>query len=96
MEAQIDNEMVYSALLFLSHKVFLILFSGFVLITVLLLTWSLIFIHRIVGPIFRLERELDNLIEGKKFTKIRFRKYDSFASLAEKINVLFDKLQNNK
>jgi signal transduction histidine kinase len=95
VEAQIDNEVVYSALMFLNHKVFAILLIGFVCITVLLISWSLLFIHRIVGPLFRLEKELDKMISGKKIAKIRFRKYDSFKSLAEKFNILIDRLQDN-
>jgi len=96
IEAQIENEMVYSALLFMSNKVFLILFIGFVFITVLLLTWSLIFIHRIVGPLYRLEKELQKVVDGKRITKIRFRKNDSFASLADKINFLIERVQSQK
>ncbi len=96
IEAQIESEVVYSALLFMSNKVFAILFVGFIFITVLLLTWSLIFIHRIVGPIYRLERELEKVIDGKKVTKIRFRKNDSFASLADKINTLITRLQSQE
>jgi len=93
VEAQIESEVVYSALMFLTHKVFIILFLGFVFITVLLLTWSLIFIHRIVGPLFRLEKELDKVIDGKTISKIRFRKHDSFKALADKINILIDRAQ---
>lgn len=93
VEAQVDNEMVYSALLFLSHKMYIILALGFVFITSLLITWSTIFIHRIVGPLYRLEKELEKVIEGKKVTKIRFRKNDSFRTLADKINVLIERIQ---
>ncbi len=90
LEAQINNELVYNALLFLSRKVYIILISGFSVVTVLLLTWALIFIHRIVGPLFRLEKELDKIIDGKTINKIQFRKNDSFLSLADKINRLVD------
>ena len=96
LEAQINNELVYNALLFLSRKVYIILIAGFSFVTVLLLTWALIFIHRIVGPLFRLERELEKIIDGKKVGKIRFRKNDSFISLAEKINRLIDLIPKEK
>lgn len=94
IEAQIESEVVYNSLIFLNHKIFAILVCGFLCITVLLITWSLLFIHRIVGPLFRLEKELDKMISGKKISKISFRKYDSFTSLAEKFNVLIDRLQD--
>jgi len=96
LEAQINNELVYNALLFLSRKVYIILIAGFSFVTVLLLTWALIFIHRIVGPLFRLERELEKIIDGKKINKIRFRKNDSFLSLADKINRLIDLIPKDK
>ena len=96
LEAQINNELVYNALLFLSRKVYIILLAGFSFVSVLLLMWALIFIHRIVGPLYRLERELDNIIDGKKINKIRFRKNDSFLSLADKINRLVDMIPKEK
>lgn len=93
LEAQVNNELVYTALLLLGRKIYVVLFVGFVFITILLLNWGLIFTHRIVGPIYRLERELDNVISGKKISKIRFRKNDAFKSLAEKVNTIITRLQ---
>jgi len=88
MDAQINDETVYAALLFLSRKVYLLLATGFVFISALLICWGMIFIHRIVGPLYRLERELGKVLTGTKITKLRFRKHDCFKSLAEKINQL--------
>jgi hypothetical protein len=92
IDAQINNEMVYNALLFMSHKVYVVLFSGFLLITLLLLIWGTLFMHRIVGPLYRLGKELDTFIEGKPVSKIHFRKNDSFSWLAEKINCLLERI----
>jgi len=96
LEAQMNNQMVYHALLFMSHKVYCILFIGFVLVTILLILWSTIFIHRIVGPLYRLEKELDKMIEGKPITKIRFRKNDKLTNLADKLNTLIEILQKKQ
>ena len=93
LEAQVNNETVYNALLFMSRHVYVVLFFGFITITVLLVMWSTIFMHRIVGPLYRLERELDSMIAGQPITKIQFRKNDSLHNIAGKINLLISALQ---
>ena len=93
IDAKLNNETVYTALLFLSHKIYLVLVLGFILVTVLLLSWSSLFLHRIVGPLYRLEKEIEKVIQGEKIKRIRFRKNDSFAGLADKINTLVEKAQ---
>jgi len=70
------------------HKVNLII--GIALPLVLLLIWlaALELSHRIVGPVFRMERELDERIAGVKSGPIQLRKNDELKALAEKINKL--------
>ena len=66
------------------------LIVGIALPVVLLLIWllALELSHRIVGPVFRMERELDERISGVKSGPIQLRKNDEFKALAEKINKL--------
>ena len=47
--------------------------------------------HRIAGPIFRLEKELDDHLEGKSRGPIKLRAKDELKILAEKINRLICK-----
>ncbi len=47
--------------------------------------------HRIAGPLFRLERELDDHIAGKGDGHIRLRPKDELKALVEKINKLIFK-----
>ena len=47
--------------------------------------------HRIAGPIYRLEKELDDRIAGKGSGLIKLRKNDEFKLLVEKINTLISK-----
>jgi methyl-accepting chemotaxis protein len=47
--------------------------------------------HRIAGPIFRLEKELDARITGNKSGPIKLRESDELKSLADKINKLMEK-----
>lgn len=47
--------------------------------------------HRISGPLFRLERELDERIAGKGHGHIRLRPKDELRVLVDKINKLINK-----
>ena len=47
--------------------------------------------HRIAGPLYRLEKELDSLIAGTSRGPIKLRKHDEFKLLAEKINKMLFK-----
>ena len=73
------------------HKVNLII--GIAVPLLLLSIWliALEVSHRIVGPVFRMERELDERIAGTKSGPINLRKNDEFKALAEKINKLICK-----
>lgn len=58
----------------------------------LLTIWSIIFSHRLIGPLNRLKRELDSMVEKKDLTaRLGVRKYDYIKPLVESINRLLDK-----
>ncbi len=59
----------------------------------LLLIWfaALGVSHRITGPLYRLEKDLDERIAGTKQGPIRLRQKDEFKMLAEKLNKLICK-----
>jgi len=44
--------------------------------------------HRIAGPLYRLEKELNERIDGKKSGPIQLREKDELKELADKINKL--------
>lgn len=47
--------------------------------------------HRLVGPVRRLEQELDRLIEGRSGEPIRLRSTDDLLGVAQRINRLLEK-----
>jgi len=47
--------------------------------------------HRVAGPLYRLEKDLDERIAGTKQGPIRLRQKDEFKALAEKLNKLICK-----
>jgi sensor histidine kinase YesM len=48
--------------------------------------FSIILTHRIAGPIYRLEKTLDELIQGEDVRYIKLRKNDELKDLAAKLN----------
>ena len=52
----------------------------------------LFYSHRIVGPIYHLQKHLEKMIEGNYKEKLKFRKNDEFQYLAETVNRLQEKL----
>ncbi len=60
---------------------------------VLLLIWivALELSHRIAGPLYRLEKELDERISGAKQGPIELRKKDELKLLVDKLNKLIFK-----
>ena len=59
----------------------------------LLLIWiiALELSHRIVGPLYRMEKELDERINEQRSGPIKLRKKDEFKALADRLNKLLGK-----
>ena len=69
-----------------------VLFIAVPLFTILLVYLMYVLTNRIVGPIYRLETDLDEILTGRGSRVIQFRKNDAFQTLAVKVNMLLDKL----
>lgn len=57
---------------------------------------SVFITHRIAGPIYRINRELEKLINGQPDVNFRLRKKDELQSLSEKLQFLSDKIKHDK
>ena len=77
-------------------KVNLILLLGIPIISVALLFWGLLISHRIAGPIYRLERELDRIAQGDFSLRLKIRRKDELGSIAEGINKVLDRIRGVK
>lgn len=73
------------------RKVNLIIIIAIPVILAIIWTLALILSHRIAGPIYRMEKELDERIDGSKQGPIRLRKKDELKLLADKINKIICK-----
>jgi len=61
---------------------------------VILLSWRvLILSHRLAGPVYRLEKDLQDIAKGNFSIRIKFRKKDELKSIAEGINRILDEME---
>jgi methyl-accepting chemotaxis protein len=65
------------------------------LVLCIIIPYSLIYSHKIAGPIYRLEQSLDLLLRGEMDFIIVLRRKDEFKYLANKMNALIDYLRRN-
>ncbi|MBU1147404.1 MAG: methyl-accepting chemotaxis protein [Candidatus Omnitrophica bacterium] len=72
--------------------------SSFVLvfgvIVIALVSWRVMVLsHRLAGPIYRLEKDLQDIAKGNFSMRINFRKKDELKSIAEGINKILDEME---
>jgi signal transduction histidine kinase len=58
--------------------------------------FSIVFTHRIAGPLYRLETMLDRFLKGEDIEDIQLRKEDDLHALAQKINALLSMVRDSK
>ncbi len=75
------------------NKINFTILVGFPVITTALLFWGLLISHRIAGPMYRLEQDLDKIAKGDLSLRIRLRRKDELGSIAEGINKVLDKIE---
>lgn len=75
------------------NKINFMLLVGTPALVLLLLCLGLIISHRIAGPIYRLEKDLDEIAKGNFSIRIKMRRNDELISLAEKINKILQRVQ---
>ena len=68
------------------YQIFFRLFLFIFPVIFVIAGFSIVFSHRIAGPIYRFEQTLDNLTQGKEVEFIHLRKGDELQELAAKIN----------
>ena len=49
--------------------------------------------HRIAGPVFRMEKDINRVLQGEKGVVVKLRKKDKFKALADNINQLIGKAE---
>ncbi|MFH0839535.1 MAG: hypothetical protein V1883_00775 [Candidatus Omnitrophota bacterium] len=65
----------------------------FLIISVTLLMFlGIRFTHHVAGPLYKLEMNIDKLAKGEKIEPIYFRKGDMVDNIADKFNIIAEKL----
>ncbi|MFH1479169.1 MAG: methyl-accepting chemotaxis protein [Candidatus Omnitrophota bacterium] len=65
------------------------------IIALILFSWRLLILsHRLAGPIYRLEKDLEAIAKGDFHMRIKFRKDDELKSISEGINKILDEIEN--
>jgi methyl-accepting chemotaxis protein len=70
--------------------IFIVLFGVLIFVGLL----SIVYSHRIAGPLFRIRRCVDILAQGKDIPPIRLRKRDEFKGLADSLDKLRSTLKD--
>jgi len=70
----------------------LLLLSGYVLLMIVV---TVIYTHRLIGPVIPMLRHVKALQEGRFTHRISLRRHDAFSELANQLNALAETLQHN-
>jgi len=61
-----------------------------VILTIVMLGWTLWVSHRVAGPIHRIRNEIKKIIDGQPLQRIGIRDHDYFHELKESVNLLIE------
>jgi len=78
-----------------SQIVYRVLFFSIPLVFVIT-AFSIVFTHRIAGPLYRVETMLERFLKGEEIGDIQLRKEDELQGLAQKINALLSVVRESK
>jgi len=78
------------------EKINFMLVVGLIPLFILLIFWGLILSHRFCGPLDRIEKDLDRILEGDYSIRFKIRKRDGIKSIIDKLNSVLDVLQSKK
>jgi nitrogen fixation/metabolism regulation signal transduction histidine kinase len=69
------------------------LIAGLIPLFILLFLWGLILSHRFSGPLERVERDLDKILEGDASVRFKVREKDDIRGIVDKLNKLIERLK---
>ncbi len=52
--------------------------------------------HRVAGPVYRMQSDIERVLSGQLHTRVRLRRGDAFPGLAEKVNELIERLDDTR
>jgi methyl-accepting chemotaxis protein len=64
-------------------------------IMVFLIIAGIFLTHRIAGPVYRIQIDIDRVLAGENDVQVRVRRHDAFPELAEKVNELIERIHDH-
>lgn len=86
-------EAIVATLLPAMRNVNIVLLIAIPLALLLIIRLALIYSNRVVGPLPRLEKDLDKFIAGDNWVRLKVRDNDELSSFVNKVNILFEKVK---
>lgn len=83
-------------LVYIFHAANMVLLIRLLLITPIFIIIGVIFSHRIAGPVYRIGKYIDSLVQGNYSQGLTLRKKDELKDLAAKMTQLCYKLRGDK
>lgn len=77
-------------------KVNIILFITLPIVFFFMLLASIYISHKIAGPIYRVENELKEILNGNYSRRIKLRSHDELQEIADAINKILDQVQSKQ
>ena len=65
-------------------------------IMILFIVLGILGTHRIAGPVYRIEVDIERVLGGEKGVRVRTRKRDAFPDLAERVNDLIERIDSSR
>jgi methyl-accepting chemotaxis protein len=65
-------------------------------IMVIMIVVGIFVTHRVAGPVYRIETEIDKVLAGQTGVRVHLRRHDSFPDLAEKVNKLIERIDDSR
>ena len=62
------------------------------LIMILIIIVGIVMTHRIAGPAYRIEADIERALSGERGVRVRLRRRDAYADLAGKVNQLLERI----
>ncbi len=65
-----------------------------IVIMIILIVAGIYVTLRIAGPVYRIQSDIKRVLAGEKRVRLRFRRRDAFPELAERVNQLIERIDN--
>jgi methyl-accepting chemotaxis protein len=97
-QLEIENKFINAYEIVKNINILLLKRTGFHILLLIILVFYLEvrFLHRIAGPLYRIEKTLKEISEGKDVEPIKLRKKDFYKTLADEVNKVIEYINKLK